>query len=197
MPLKRLLSALCLLSLFVAAPASALDTDALITVQRQLHALGYTITDDEGEIGADTKRALDLFRNDYDLPKRQWLNNGLAAVVGERYAAMLSRRGEAVVQPAAIPSNKLGKYCVITSGRLELAVSDAKVQRQLGELGYRPGNIVGKASVATRNAISDFQLEYDLPITGKANVRTRQLLLAAVSQLRANRRRAETLAASR
>ncbi len=197
MPFKRLLSALCFVPLWVTAPAQALDTDALITVQRQLHALGYEITDDEGRIGADTKQALDLFRDDNDLPKRQWLNDGLVTIVAERYAAMYRRRGEAVPTPAAIPSNKLGKYCVVTSGSLELATDDAKVQRQLGELGYRPGNIVGKSSVATRNAISNFQLENNLPVTGQANALTRQLLLAAVTQLRSNRRRAETLSASR
>lgn len=177
--------------LLVAAPVMALDSAEITTVQRQLNALGYTITDDEGTVGADTKEALTLFRQDNDIPKRQWLNDELAAFISGRYSEMYTRRGVAVPKPPRIRTGKLGKYCVVTSGKLGLAKTDRKLQLQLGELGYRPGNIEGRFSVETRAAVSSFQLDYDLPVTGKANAKTRKALLRAVKKLRKNRARAE------
>ncbi|OAD19501.1 Peptidoglycan binding-like domain protein [Candidatus Thiomargarita nelsonii] len=43
-------------------------------------------------------------------------------------------------------------------------------------LGYEPGNIDGKFTPKTRTALSKFQMNFDLPITGKLNQSTFQAL---------------------
>lgn len=56
------------------------------------------------------------------------------------------------------------------------------VQRDLVTLGYEPGNTEGEATVETAIAISKFQAEHDLEVTGEASPQLAGVIKAAISQ---------------
>jgi peptidoglycan hydrolase-like protein with peptidoglycan-binding domain len=55
------------------------------------------------------------------------------------------------------------------------------VQRDLVTLGYEPGNTDGEATVETAIAISKFQAEHDLEITGEASPQLAGIIKAEIS----------------
>jgi len=56
------------------------------------------------------------------------------------------------------------------------------IQRDLVALGYDPGNTDGEATVPTVVAISRFQAEHDLVVTGEASPQLAGIIKAAISQ---------------
>ncbi len=65
-----------------------------------------------------------------------------------------------------------------------VAVADALtqiIQRDLVTLGYEPGNTDGEATVETAIAISKFQAENDLEVTGEATPQLAGIIKAAIS----------------
>jgi peptidoglycan hydrolase-like protein with peptidoglycan-binding domain len=65
-----------------------------------------------------------------------------------------------------------------------VAMADALtqiIQRDLVTLGYEPGNTDGEATVATAVAISKFQAEHDLEVTGEASPQLAGIIKAALN----------------
>ena len=58
----------------------------------------------------------------------------------------------------------------------------AIIQQDLVALGYAPGNTDGEATVETAIAISKFQAEHDLDVTGEASPQLAGVIKAALSQ---------------
>lgn len=61
-----------------------------------------------------------------------------------------------------------------------------RIQRHLVTLGYEPGNTNGVLDHDTRSAISRFQTEHDLPVTGEPSAELESVLAAEVEELDSN-----------
>jgi peptidoglycan hydrolase-like protein with peptidoglycan-binding domain len=70
--------------------------------------------------------------------------------------------------------------CLVSGPALADALTQI-IQRDLVTLGYDPGNTDGEESVATAVAISKFQAEHDLQVTGEATPQLAGIIKAAIN----------------
>jgi hypothetical protein len=92
--------------------------------------------------------------------------------------------GTATAPPAAAPAAAVTKSSKAAAGGEDPYYSDnvtQMVQRQLKALGYDPGNTDGKESMQTSIAISQFQAESKMKVTGKATPQLAGVLSARLS----------------
>jgi hypothetical protein len=76
-------------------------------------------------------------------------------------------------------------FVIVLAGLPGLASADqltAIIQQDLAALGYEPGNLDGEVTTQTVIAVSKFQAEHDLEVTGEVTPQLAGVIKAAISQ---------------
>jgi len=163
--LSLLLCALLLLPLAAVSENTAVHADtleygdeneAVLELQTRLKALCYYTGPLSGEFGSMTRNAVKAVQEAYGLPVTGKADLETQELIyGECYRP------------------------------LEYGSSGADVERlqdRLAELGYYTGKTSGNYLNGSKAAISTFQGEFGLPVTGKADVETQSILFSAITR---------------
>lgn len=154
----------------VATPLPA--RDALVAdIQEALIARGYLDGPADGMFGAKTATAISAFEEAHQLPSTGAVSERLLAAV---LAAPSRPKAQGPATPAPTPPS--ARTAPATTGSVASPSRLMAVQRALAKLGYGPVAIDGKMGSATRAAITNFELNRRLPVTGEPNPQTLKAL---------------------
>lgn len=129
--------------------SSQLAPDIVRDIQRNLNSKGYDAGSVDGVFGASTKEAVAAFQQDNSLPG--------AGRVDQRTLAALGVTGsDATRQSTAVPSGQTLSPEMV-----------ANVQGELKRLGYDIARVDGVWGESTRQALTEFQRDRDLAVTGR------------------------------
>ena len=178
MSLKRLKRLLCLITaaMLMITPAMAAYSTLrtgdkgpdVLAMQNALIELGYQIAPD-GAYGRNTRAAVVAFQKDHGLKA-----DGLAG--NQTLSLLYSLTGITTPTPTAKPSSN----SELGPGSSGSAIKE--LQQMLQQLGYSL-SADGKYGAQTSSAVSQFQADYGLAITGTANDATLTLLTQMVSNI--------------
>ncbi|MFD1333688.1 peptidoglycan-binding protein [Methylopila musalis] len=144
--------------------------DALVAdIQEALIARGYLDGPADGMFGAKTATAISAFEEAHRLPSTGAVSERLLATVLSAPAKPKAQPSPS--QPAQTPA-AAPRPAPATTGSVASASKLMAVQRALAKLGYGPVAIDGKMGAATRAAISGFERDRRLPVTGEPNAQT-------------------------
>lgn len=132
-----------------AEPREADGGEAVRAIQRELQARGYETGGLDGTPGLVTRAAIMAFEHDHGLP-----------LSGEADETTLKRilLGASAAGDAAAEQRRASAEAVIRT-----------VQQTLSGLGYNTGKVDGKLGEDTQRAIRDFEIDHQLPETGRVS----------------------------
>jgi peptidoglycan hydrolase-like protein with peptidoglycan-binding domain len=122
--------------------------------------------------------------------ERPWIQLGLSTAPFAELIEVAYTAAETSNSNKSMQGNTMNRrllQALVIAGILLPGVGSADeltqiIQQDLATLGYDPGNTDGEASVATVVAISKFQAEHDLDVTGEASPQLAGVIKAAISQ---------------
>lgn len=153
-------------------PAPLPARDALVAdIQEALIARGYLDGPADGMFGAKTATAISAFEEAQQLPSTGAVSERLLAAV-----LAAPSRPKTTAAAATAPTPPAARTAPATTGSVVSASKLMAVQRALAKLGYGPVAIDGKMGSATRAAITNFELNRRLPVTGEPNAQTLKAL---------------------
>jgi hypothetical protein len=142
-------------------------------------AMGQSGNAEAAAAMADAQKQMDeAFKNLTPEQRKMMEGMGLDKLMGGQKAAPAATTGAAAAAAAAQPraAAKAAPDPYYSDNTTQM------VQRQLKALGYDPGNTDGKESMQTSIAISQFQAENNLPVTGKASPQLAGVLSARLAK---------------
>ncbi|MGF7160285.1 peptidoglycan hydrolase-like protein with peptidoglycan-binding domain [Rhodoligotrophos appendicifer] len=151
-------------------PAKPATASLIGSIQSELSLLGYYTGPVDGTDGAATQAAIRAYQSKRGLPVTGQATAGLLEdVVADAQflkASQFGAEGATTAAPstaAAAPPAALAPVAGDEGEREKTKL----IQQGLAELGYSPGPADGIAGAQTRQAISQFQKDRDLPATGQ------------------------------
>ncbi|MEQ8823672.1 MAG: peptidoglycan-binding domain-containing protein [Filomicrobium sp.] len=143
-------------------------------VQRELKALGYIVGDANGSIDLKTRAAIMAFEYDNGLPLT-------AKADANQLRRLLLGLGDQATKQA-----KHARRPATDDARRAMQA----IQKTLSQLNYDPGQIDGGYSVETKRAIRNFELDRNLPETGRVSGRLIDAMakMAKQKQIKLSRR---------
>lgn len=132
----------------------AVDRTLVTEIQRELSARGLYRGPLDGILGPETRRAIQTFEAEREMPMRGAATEAFLATLATSSHAVLAKTAQEpdVQEAEAEPDPRL-----------------AEVQAALSRAAYGPVNADGVFGPRTRDAIMRFQLDEGLPVTGKVD----------------------------
>ncbi|MBN9509662.1 MAG: peptidoglycan-binding protein [Alphaproteobacteria bacterium] len=179
--MPRLLAATLVLA--IAAPAMAqvaapsfvqpLAPSALRAVQERLHAAGFYNGTADGAWNEDSQAALQRFQENRQLQPTGQLNGATAAALGLSPQQLLGIGPPEQAQPSPSASSSPQQQPQAPPRPIRLGPAAMRnVQGRLQALGFYHGAVDGLWGPATQEAITAFQRDHDLNVTGRLDPAT-------------------------
>lgn len=142
------------ISAAVATAAGPSDTEIVRAIQRELQARGYETGGSDGAPGLMTRAAIMAYEHDHGLP--------LSAEPDEETLKriLLGGAGSAEASVPPRPERRAGAEAVIRT-----------VQQTLSGLGYNTGKVDGRLGEDTQRAIREFEIDQQMPESGRISGR--------------------------